>query len=123
MSQKPGIDERVRAYAANVFNDAFGLIANRQPAHIASPDDPSAEKDQAPTAQDLPRTWDEIAPGHLVIARETLECGWAQTMERLTARRPNPSRRDIEEGAPHGCGRVPQPVRSNVIPAPEGSPI
>jgi hypothetical protein len=26
--------------------------------------------------QNLPRTWDEIAPGHLVIARETLECGW-----------------------------------------------
>jgi hypothetical protein len=26
--------------------------------------------------QDLPRTWDEIAPGHLVVAWETLECGW-----------------------------------------------
>ena len=32
--------------------------------------------DRAPTAQDLPRTWEEIAPGHLVIARETFECGW-----------------------------------------------
>jgi hypothetical protein len=29
-----------------------------------------------PAPQDLPRTWDEIAPGHLVIARETLEVGW-----------------------------------------------
>ena len=29
-----------------------------------------------PTPQDLPRSWDEIAPGHFVIARETLECGW-----------------------------------------------
>jgi hypothetical protein len=29
-----------------------------------------------PTAQDLPRSWDEVAPGHVVIARETLECGW-----------------------------------------------
>src|SRR6516165_4126872 len=28
-----------------------------------------------PTAQDLPRSWDEVAPGHVVIARETLECG------------------------------------------------
>jgi hypothetical protein len=27
-------------------------------------------------AQDLPRTWDEIGPGHLVIAKQTLECGW-----------------------------------------------
>jgi hypothetical protein len=39
-------------------------------------DDPSAEEDQAPTAQDLPRTWDEIAPGQIVIARESFECGW-----------------------------------------------
>ncbi|HEX4549402.1 hypothetical protein, partial [Pseudomonas sp.] len=29
-----------------------------------------------PKAQDLPRSWDDVAPGHLVIARETLECGW-----------------------------------------------
>jgi hypothetical protein len=29
-----------------------------------------------PSPQDLPRTWDEIVPGHLVIARETLEVGW-----------------------------------------------
>ena len=34
---------------------------------------PQANPD--PAAQDLPRTWDEIAPGHLVIARETLEVG------------------------------------------------
>jgi hypothetical protein len=35
---------------------------------------PQANPDPAP--QDLPRTWDEIVPGHLVIARETLEVGW-----------------------------------------------
>ena len=29
-----------------------------------------------PKPQDLPRSWDEVAPGHLVIARETLEFGW-----------------------------------------------
>jgi hypothetical protein len=29
-----------------------------------------------PSPQDLPGTWDELAPGHLVIARETLEVGW-----------------------------------------------
>ena len=29
-----------------------------------------------PSPQDLPRTWDELGPGHLVIARETLEVGW-----------------------------------------------
>jgi hypothetical protein len=29
-----------------------------------------------PAPQDLPRTWDDLVPGHLVIARETLEVGW-----------------------------------------------
>ena len=27
-------------------------------------------------AQNLPRNWEEIKPGHLVIARETFEAGW-----------------------------------------------
>ena len=27
-------------------------------------------------ASGLPKTWDEIAPGHLVIAEESLENGW-----------------------------------------------
>ena len=34
------------------------------------------DKDQLPVATGLPRTWDEIAPGHLVIAQEALEYGW-----------------------------------------------
>jgi hypothetical protein len=34
------------------------------------------EPNPDPSPQDLPRTWDEIVPGHLVIARETLEVGW-----------------------------------------------
>jgi hypothetical protein len=29
-----------------------------------------------PTAQDLPGTWNDVAPGHVVLAREILECGW-----------------------------------------------
>jgi hypothetical protein len=29
-----------------------------------------------PAPQDLPRTWDDLAPGHLVIAKESLEMGW-----------------------------------------------
>ena len=32
--------------------------------------------DPAATAETLPGSWDEIGPGHLVIARESLECGW-----------------------------------------------
>jgi hypothetical protein len=29
-----------------------------------------------PLPKDLPRTWDDLAPGHLVIAKESLELGW-----------------------------------------------
>jgi hypothetical protein len=35
---------------------------------------PQINADQAP--RDLPRTWDDLAPGHLVIAKESLELGW-----------------------------------------------
>jgi hypothetical protein len=42
----------------------FATPANQAPE--PNPDSP----------QDLPRTWDELGPGHLVIARETLEVGW-----------------------------------------------
>jgi hypothetical protein len=34
------------------------------------------DNDEPPVATGLPRTWDEIAPGHLVIAQETLDYGW-----------------------------------------------
>jgi hypothetical protein len=29
-----------------------------------------------PLPQDLPRTWNDLAPGHIVIAKESLELGW-----------------------------------------------
>ncbi len=34
------------------------------------------DQDELPVATGLPRTWDEIAPGHLVIAQEGLDYGW-----------------------------------------------
>jgi hypothetical protein len=39
-----------------------------------SDQDPPASPD--PTAQEIPGSWDEIGPGHVVIAKETSECGW-----------------------------------------------
>jgi hypothetical protein len=39
-----------------------------------SPKPPQPNPDPAP--QDLPRTWDDLAPGHIVIAKESLELGW-----------------------------------------------
>jgi hypothetical protein len=35
---------------------------------------PQPNPDPAP--QDLPRAWDDLAPGHVVIAKESLELGW-----------------------------------------------
>ena len=37
-------------------------------------------QDELPVATGLPRTWDEIAPGHLVIAQEALDYGWWQAV-------------------------------------------
>lgn len=37
---------------------------------------PGADRGDAPVATGLPRSWDDITPGHLVIAQETLEYGW-----------------------------------------------
>ena len=46
----------------------------RADVHRAVPKPPQPNPDPAP--QDLPRTWDDLAPGHVVIAKETLELGW-----------------------------------------------
>jgi hypothetical protein len=39
-----------------------------------SDQDPPASPD--PTPKEIPGGWDEIGPGHVVIAKETPECGW-----------------------------------------------
>ena len=36
----------------------------------------NGDKDSLPAARGLPLSWDEIGPGHLVIAQESLEYGW-----------------------------------------------
>ncbi len=36
----------------------------------------NGDNDSLPAARGLPRSWDEIAAGHLVIAQESLEYGW-----------------------------------------------
>jgi hypothetical protein len=67
------VDCITNTYGSNLRQAQWAVL---RPARDCPADDPSAEEDQAPTAQDLPRTWEEIAPGHLVIARESFECGW-----------------------------------------------
>src|SRR6202043_3018686 len=36
----------------------------------------NGDNDNLPVPLGLPRSWDEIGPGHLVIAQESLEYGW-----------------------------------------------
>jgi hypothetical protein len=36
----------------------------------------NGDNDSLPVARGLPRSWDEIAAGHLVVAQESLEYGW-----------------------------------------------
>jgi hypothetical protein len=36
----------------------------------------SPQPNPDPAPQDLPRGWDDLAPGHVVIAKESLELGW-----------------------------------------------
>jgi hypothetical protein len=42
-------------------------------AYLPDPDPPASPD---PTPQEIPGSWDEIEPGHVVIAKETSECGW-----------------------------------------------
>jgi hypothetical protein len=43
---------------------------------LAPTNGPTDDQANPPLAQGLPRTWDEIAPGHLVVAQEPPEYGW-----------------------------------------------
>src|SRR6185437_15216862 len=65
-----------KGFVPNIRQNLYSaLIANLAQA----PEAALAKEDEAPLPQiasGLPRNWDEIAPGHLVIAQETLEHGW-----------------------------------------------
>ena len=63
-----------RGFVPNVRQDLYSQII----VALAVVPQAAVGKDQEepPVATGLPRTWDEIAPCHLVIAQETLEYGW-----------------------------------------------
>jgi hypothetical protein len=54
----------------NLYSECIVALAVEPQAAVGK------DEDQPPVAIGLPRTWEEIAPGHLVIAQETLEYGW-----------------------------------------------
>jgi hypothetical protein len=63
-----------RAFVPNVRQSLYSQVI------VALAVEPQAavgkDQDELPVATGLPRTWDEIAPGHLVIAQEGLDHGW-----------------------------------------------
>jgi hypothetical protein len=70
-----------RAFVPNVrqslYSDIVAVLATEPQQAAVGPDD---DKASTPVARGLPRNWDEIAPGHLVIAQESLEYGWCEAI-------------------------------------------
>ena len=65
-----------RGFVPNVRQDLYSQLVVAlagKPEAALSPDD---AKDSLPAARGLPRTWDEVAPGHVVVAHESIEDGW-----------------------------------------------
>ena len=66
-----------RGFVPNVrqdlYSDVVATLAFEPQEALASTAD---DKERLPVARGLPRSWDEIGPGHLVIAQESLDYGW-----------------------------------------------
>jgi hypothetical protein len=65
-----------RGFVPNIRQDLYSEIIVELAVEPEAALSPEPEKDSLPAARGLPRTWDEIAPGHLVIAHESAEHGW-----------------------------------------------
>ena len=56
----------------SLYSDLVVILGQEPQATLSK----TGDKDSLPAARGLPRSWDEIGPGHLVIAQEALEYGW-----------------------------------------------
>jgi hypothetical protein len=56
----------------SLYSDLVVILGQEPQAALTK----TGDKDRLPAARGLPRSWDEIGPGHLVIAQEALEYGW-----------------------------------------------
>ena len=65
-----------RGFVPNIRQDLYSEVLATLALEPAAALSLENDKDSLPAARGLPRTWDEIAPGHLVIAQESLENGW-----------------------------------------------
>jgi hypothetical protein len=57
----------------SLYSDVIVALAAEPQQAAVGPDHDQAS---TPVARGLPRSWDEIGPGHLVIAQESLDYGW-----------------------------------------------
>jgi hypothetical protein len=66
-----------RGFVPNIrrelYSDLVVALAGKPQQAVASSAD---DKDSLPVGRGLPRTWEEVGPGHLVVAQESLGYGW-----------------------------------------------
>jgi hypothetical protein len=60
-----------RGFVPNIRQELYSEVVVALSEDVAPP-----EPEAMPVASGLPRTWEDIAAGHLVIAQETLALGW-----------------------------------------------
>jgi hypothetical protein len=65
-----------RGFVPNVRQDLYSDLVVALALEGQAALSKNGDNDGLPTARGLPRSWDEIGPGHLVIAQESLEYGW-----------------------------------------------
>ena len=67
-----------RGFVPNVRQDLYSdlVVALAVEPQAALSRNGNGDKDGLPAARGLPQSWDEIGPGHLVIAQESLDYGW-----------------------------------------------
>ena len=65
-----------RGFVPNVRQDLYSDLVVALGLEPQAALSTNGDKDSLPAARGLPRSWDEIGPGHLVIAQESLDYGW-----------------------------------------------
>jgi hypothetical protein len=67
-----------RGFVPNVRQDLYSdlVVTLAVEPQAALSRNGNGDKDSLPAARGLPRSWDEIGAGHLVIAHESLDYGW-----------------------------------------------
>jgi hypothetical protein len=60
----------------SLYSDLIGVLARKPEASLSG----GSNDDALPPARGLPASWDEIGPGHLVIAYESPKHGWREAI-------------------------------------------